>query len=198
MLKKLNSPWIGSIMGLIVYLAVTTVTWNTATSKIAAARPAAEEADADQPERHAWLFNSVESDNLVKELKQEREALAKKEKDLTELGARLRAERDELNQLTQMVHRLQKDFDASISRVADEEVTNLRKLAKTYGVMEADGAAGIFKQMDDAAIVKIMMFMKEVETGPILAAMAKHGEAEAKRAGDITEKLRLAIVPKKK
>ena len=61
-----------------------------------------------------------------------------------------------------------------------------------------DGAATIFKQMDDTSIVKIMVFMKDQETGPILAAMSKGGETEAKRAADLTEKLRVAVVPKKK
>jgi hypothetical protein len=43
-----------------------------------------------------------------------------------------------------------------------------------------------------------MLFMKEQETGPILAAMSKGGETEAKRAADLSEKLRVAVVPKKK
>jgi flagellar motility protein MotE (MotC chaperone) len=124
--------------------------------------------------------------------------LKKRETELNELKARLDSERSELNQLTQTVHRLQKDFDQSVSRVAEEETVNLRKLAKTYSGMEPEGAATIFKQMDDTAVVKIMMFMKELETGPILAALSKLGEADAKRAGDLTEKLRLAVVPKKK
>ena len=77
-------------------------------------------------------------------------------------------------------------------------MVNLKKLGKTYSGMEPEGAAAIFKQMDDAAIVKILVFMKEQETGPILAALSKMGETEAKRAGDLTEKLRLSVVPKKK
>src|SRR5687768_2574207 len=187
MLKKLNSPWIGSIVGLICYLAVTMATWNAATSKISAARQA-EDAKATPPEseQRSWMFDNVETENLVKELREEREALAKRERDLNELAQRLAAERDELNQLTQKVHRLQKDFDASVSRVSEEETANLRKIAKTYSGMEAAGAAGIFKQMDDGAVVKIMMFMRETETGPILTALAALGESDAKRAGELT------------
>jgi len=40
--------------------------------------------------------------------------------------------------------------------------------------------------------------MKEAETGPILAALSKMGEAESKRAGELTDRLRVAVVPKKK
>ena len=197
MLKKLNSPWVGSILGLVAFMGVTAATWNSATRKIQSAQQSAETnnvAKGDTP----WSFDTVEIDSLVKELKEGREALAKREKELNELADRLRAERNELTTLTQTVFQMQKEFDQSVSRVSEEETANLKKLAKTYSAMDADGAATIFKQMDDASVVKIMVFMKEQETSPIIAALAKGGEADAKRAADLTERLRVAVVPKKK
>jgi flagellar motility protein MotE (MotC chaperone) len=199
MLKKLASPWISSVIGLISFLTVTAVTWNVATRNITIAHEAATSAataTTDDPD--AWLHKTVESETLIKELREERNMLAKREKDLNELSARLNAERNELTQLTQTVHRMQKEFDSTVTRVADEESINLKKLAKTYATMEPEGAAGIFKQMDDSSVVKIMMFMKDQETAPILSALSKGGEAEAKRVGDLTERLRLAVIPKKK
>jgi flagellar motility protein MotE (MotC chaperone) len=187
------------MIGLICYLAVTAATWNAATSKLQAAQEAASAAEAPRPKNHeTWLMSNVEIESLVKELKDEREGLEKREKDLNDLAARLRSEREELNQLTQTVHRLQKEFDQNITRVGEEEMANLKKLAKTYTAVEPEAAATIFRKMDDASIVKIMVFMKEQETGPILAALSQGGETEAKRTADLTEKLRLAIVPKKK
>lgn len=198
MLKKLSSPWIGSILGLFVYLAVTAATWNAATANITADHGKNDPIPVEGGEYKPWLFNNVEVDNLIKELREEREMLKKREQDLNELSARLEHERTELTQLTQTVHRMQKDFDQSVSRVTEEETVNLKKIAKTYTAMEPEGAAGIFKTMEDTAVVKIMVFMKEAETGPILSAMSKLGEADAKRAGELTEKLRLAVAPKKK
>ena len=196
---KLNSPWIGSILGLAAFLAVTAGTWNAATRQIQAAHEAAIAATNNLAKTETpWSFDTAEVDSLVKELKEERELLDKREKDLNELKARLDSERNELTQLTQTVSRMQKDFDLSVSRVADEEMTNLKKLAKTYSGMEPDGAANIFKQMDDTSVVKIMVFMKEQENGPILAAMSKGGDTDAKRAADLTEKLRVAVVSRKK
>src|SRR3569832_49693 len=100
MFKLLNSPWVGSVAGLVAFMAVTAGTWNSATRKIQAAREAAAQtnqvANSDAP----WAFDTVEIDSLVKELKEERETLAKREKDLGDLQARLNAERDELTQLT--------------------------------------------------------------------------------------------------
>lgn len=199
MLKKLSSPWVSSMIGLACYLGVTAATWNAATSKLQAAQEAAAAAEEAPTKNHeSWLMSNVEIESLVKELKDERDALGKREKDLNDLAARLRSEREELNQLTQTVHRLQKEFDLNITRVSEEEAANLKKLAKTYTAVEPEAAATIFRKMDDASIVKIMVFMKEQETGPILAALSQGGETEAKRTADLTEKLRLAVVPKKK
>jgi flagellar motility protein MotE (MotC chaperone) len=196
MLKKLNSPWVGSIIGLVAFMMVTAMTWSAATQKIQAAHQVATNnvAKSETP----WSFDTAEIDALVKELREEKELLNKREKDLNELADRLRFERTELTQLTQTVHRMQQEFDLSVSRVNEEETANLKKLAKTYSAMDPDGAANIFKQMDDGSVVKIMVFMKDQETSPILASMSKGGETDAKRAADLTEKLRVAVVPKKK
>ena len=198
MLKKLNSPWIGSIIGLVAFMGVTAATWNSATRSIMAARAAAAATNEVKHGDTPWSFDTVEIDSLVKELREEREMLNKREKDLNELADRIRSERQELTQLTQAMHRMQKDFDQSVSRVSEEETANLKKLAKTYSGMEADETSKIFKQMDDSSIVKIMVFMKEAETAPILSSLARGGEADAKRAADLTDKLRVAVVPKKK
>src|SRR5215207_1444324 len=139
MLKKLNSPWIGSIFGLIAFLAVTAATWNSATRSIQAARAAAEATNNVAQSEHPWSFDTAEIDRLVKELRDEREMLNKREKDLNELRARLDSERQELTQLTQAMHRMQQEFDLSVNRVTEEETANLKKLAKTYSGMEPDG-----------------------------------------------------------
>jgi flagellar motility protein MotE (MotC chaperone) len=199
MLNKLGSPWIGSIVGLVCYLGVTAATWNAATANMVIGH---EEAPSDAPpegvDQTPWMFNNIEVEALVRELREEREALNKKEKDLNELSARLQSEREELNLLTNAMNRMQKEFDKSVSTVSEAEMANLKKLAKTYSGMEPEGAAAIFKQMDDPSIVKIMVVMKEQETGPILAALAQMGAADAKRAGELTEKIRLSVSPKKK
>ena len=200
MLKKLGSPWIGSIVGLFCYLGVTAATWNRATAHMVSTEHEAVVGDAppEGVDQSPWMFNNIEVEALIKELREERETLGKREKELKEWADRLEAERGEISQLTNSMARLQKDFDASVVRVGDEEAANLKKLAKTYSSMDPEGAATIFKQMEDPAVVKIMAMMKEQETGPILSALSKLGDADAKRAGDLTEKLRLAVVPKKK
>jgi flagellar motility protein MotE (MotC chaperone) len=72
----------------------------------------------------------------------------------------------------------------------------LKKLAKVYSGMTPDAAATVMTKLDDAVVVKIMLSMKESETGAILETMAKKGPAEAKRAADISEHVRLSVPAK--
>lgn len=196
MLKKLSSPWIASIIGVITYLAVTVTTWQAATKNVTGATKAPTQYLENEAPETPWLVANPEVEALVKELRQQQQTLNEREKSLNELSQRLASERAELIQLTGIVHKMQKEFDQTVSKVSDDETVNLKKLAKTYAGMEADAASAVFKKMEDGAIVKIMMFMRENETGPILSAMAKGTDEDAQRVADLTQRLRVAVVPK--
>ena len=98
--------------------------------------------------------------------------------------------------VTQSVRQLQTDFDQNVLRISEEETANLKKLAKVYADMEPASAANILQEMDDASIIKIMVFMKDVETAAIWEAMAKKGQPQAKRAALLSDRLRLAAYRK--
>jgi len=194
MKRLLQSPWVSSILGLVLFLATMIAVW----------RPRAlppEEPMLESKTRHngpSWAFFNPEMDLLMSELKQQKEALAAKEKSLNELAERLRTERSELNQLTQVVQQAQTEFDQNVTRVREQETSNLKKLAKMYSTMSPEGAAAVFKAMDDASVVKVLTFMRETETAPVLEAMARQSEADAKRVAGISERLRLSIAEVKK
>lgn len=147
------------------------------------------------PAGPSWTFQNPEIDALVQELRDEKQALAKRKAELEELAVRLSAERNELLQTTQAVHQLQVNFDQSITRIQDEETANLAKMAKTYVAMAPENVVKIFKELDDVTVVKVLRFMKEKEAAPILDQMARQGEPEAKRAAGLAEKLRLTVNP---
>ena len=90
------------------------------------------------------------------------------------------------------MRQLQGDFDKSVLRVKDEETGNLKKLAKVYSGMNPEAAASILEQLDNSAIVKILLFLKDAETASILEALAKKNEASAKRTAQISEQIRLS------
>jgi flagellar motility protein MotE (MotC chaperone) len=145
-----------------------------------------------------WERHDPEVDLLLEQLKAEKEFLTKRTAELRDLEARLAAERAEINQVTQRVAQLQLEFDQNIVRVKEEETPNLKKLAKLYTTMSPEGASIIFRELEDEVIVKVMRFMSEDQSAPLFDAMAREGEAQAKRAASIAEALRKATTEKKK
>ena len=190
----LQSGWFRGITGCVLYLGVTGFLLRPA-NLLNGTHPATVAARSNE-KSPSWEFSNPELDRLTTELKKEKEALGTKEQQLNELAARLEAERAEINIVTQTVHRLQREFDRNVVRIPEQETANLKKLGKTYATMSPEGAATIFKQMEDDQVVKILVFMKEGETAPVLESFARLGEAEAKRAAVISERLRTSIPPR--
>jgi flagellar motility protein MotE (MotC chaperone) len=190
MIKLLTSNWTAALLGSVVYVLSTVAFWKTPVIPQG-------HGGAEQPGAAAnrlvpsWDFVNPEADQLMAELRVEKKSLEKKEQQLNDLAMRLESERTELNQATQSVHQLQLDFDKNVVRIQDEETANLKKLAKVYADMTPESAASVFSQMDDPAVIKIMVFMKDTETAAVLEAMAKTGTPEAKRVAALSESLRL-------
>ncbi|MGC3960784.1 MAG: hypothetical protein QM813_23475 [Verrucomicrobiota bacterium] len=192
-MKILQNPLVSSILGLVLYVVVTVAVWKVP-ARAVESDPAQDEIVAQaRAATPSWEFKSQEADMLITELKAEKEALAKREKDLKDLEERLRVERLEINVVTQTVYQLQKQVEASIVRINAEEATNLKKLSRTYAAMSPEGAAPIMKEMEEATLTKILALLKETESAPILEAMSKLGPDEAKRVANITERLRFYL-----
>jgi flagellar motility protein MotE (MotC chaperone) len=187
MIKLLQSPGVASIIGMLLYLVTSAFIWPHGAPAHA---DAMEVTHGDVP---SWNFNNPEVDMLIAELKEARESVAKRDAQLNDLAERLKAERMEINQVTQTVSQMQSQFDSNVVRVKAEETVNLKKLAKTYAAMSPEGAATILKQLDDTALVKMLMCMKETERAPILEAMAKQSQADAQRVAAVCEHLRIAM-----
>jgi flagellar motility protein MotE (MotC chaperone) len=187
MTKILTSPWMTALAGAVVYLACTVVLWQTPKIPVSALK--APIATLVGP---SWEFSNPEADQLVTELKSEKQALSQREQQLNDMAVRLQAEQAELSQATQSVRIMETDFDSAVTRVKADETTNLKKLAKVYAEMDPATAATVLADMDDITIVKIMVFMKDTDTSAILEALAKKNDASAHRTAMISDRLRLA------
>ena len=200
-MKLIKSPWVASIIGMILYMLITAVSMKAAVKKNAAANTASQEAPHEEESEPgsgvmpSWTANSSDVDEMIKELRLEKETLKIRTKQLGESEARLVLDRQEMNQMTQVVGRMQKEFEAAITRVAEEETANLKRLAKTYSLMTPESAAQVFKQLEETSLVKVLMYMKDAQVSAILDRLAKEGETEAKRVAAISERLRLSINP---
>jgi flagellar motility protein MotE (MotC chaperone) len=195
MSKFLRSTWLIGLLGAVLFLAGMVIILRS--QNIVVARPNASDPDHAQdphkPPPPPWDTHNPELHQLLEELKAEKTQLAQREKELQELSTRLQSERAELTQTTQTVFRLQREFDQSVVRLREEEVANLKKLAKIYATMTPEGAVAVIKEMDDDQLVKFLVFMKEDESAPILEAFAKLGDVEAKRIAKISERIRLSL-----
>jgi flagellar motility protein MotE (MotC chaperone) len=190
MKKLLTSSWMTVLVGAVVYVISTVLFWKTPRPVPISSRQTHRAPGTPMP---SWDFVNPEADQLLVELHTQKDELNKREQQLNELALRLAAERNELNQVTQTVYQLRTDFDQSYLRVQSEETANLKKLAKVYAAMTPDSAATVLGQLDDTAIVKTMLFMKEADTAAIFESLAKQGPAQAKRAANLSERLRTSV-----
>jgi len=189
MIKLLQSNRTAGVIGAMLYLLMTAWLWHPPN------QPSAPGGGHRLSQRAtpSWNFQNAEMDLLIEELKKEKEALKKRQTQLNELSDRLQAERLEINQVTQMMHHLQGQFDSNVVHVVEEENANLKKLARTYAGMTPEAAALVFKQMDESTLLKILALMRDSEAAPIFEVMAKQSDAEAKRVANLSERLRLAL-----
>ena len=196
-MKFLQSPLIASVLGALLYLGITF--WQLLSVRVhrpavvsAAAKKPLTKAEAAHIARMQWDPQNPEVDDLIKELKAGKETLIKREEDLKEYAARLQTEREEIDRVAQGVQRMQTDFEKSLLKVKDDETGNLKRLSKMYSTMSPDGAAKIFKELDEESIGKILVLMKETDSALILDALAKQGGPAAKQAASLSERLRIA------
>lgn len=194
MIRILQSGWMAALLAAIAFLGTTSYEliqfYNSAPADIATELDNLD-ASVNGP---SWRFTNPELDQLIADLRTEKENLDARAQQLDELATRLQNERSELNQVTQMVSRIQQDFDHEVTSVHEEEMANLKHLAKVYAAMTPASAVIILKELDDQQIVKILCFMKEAETAPILEAFANSGAADARRAAMLSERIRLTLM----
>ncbi|HTD66932.1 MAG TPA: hypothetical protein VK846_10430 [Candidatus Limnocylindria bacterium] len=187
-MKILSSSWFVALVGSLAYLGTTLFCFSIA--KLGTIHPTAVAEEDHAILTESWGFKNPELDQMIVELKQEKEALSLRAQQLKELEARLASERQEIKAVTDAVSRLQRELDQSVLRIKQEEIPNLKKLAKVHAAMSAEGSANILKEETDEEILKVLFYLKPTETGPIVEAFGKLGKAEAQRAAQLTERLR--------
>ena len=175
-----------------------------------------EKADADADEAYknmtnayanakrasVWNFKTAAVDELIAELKGERQNILEEQKDLAALSSQVTAERQEVGKVKAEVTKLRQDLEARIVEITDNEKDNLKKLVSTYTIMQPANAVPILRELDENTVVKILSQMKPERVALILGAMAQmpdksNDEPPSKRAARISDKLRLMKAIKK-
>jgi flagellar motility protein MotE (MotC chaperone) len=193
MLKLLQSNWMSALVGALTYIGVTVAVWRSPKIELPPRGLVVAKAPALVP---SWEFQNAEVDELIADLQHQKQVLGDRERQLNGLDARLKAEREEIVVVSQNVTRMQTEFDQNVVRVREEETANLKRLAKIYATMSPEGAVNILREMKDDDIVKIFAYMKDAETAPILELLAHNSPTDAKRAAQISERLKVVMYRK--
>jgi len=211
--KPIALPLIGSLIGGLLYLAVTAalilkgykppapppakVAKAVEKDGVSGAPLAGKTADEINGTTQSWNYYNEDIELLITYLKDTSNSFRIRQKDLDELGQRLAAERAELASVTQLVARLRDDIDKQVIRIQDDEIINVKRLAKTYAGMDPSSAAKVFAELDEKLVVKVMSQMKDDQNAAILDALAKTNAQGAKLAAALSDKLRLVATGKK-
>jgi flagellar motility protein MotE (MotC chaperone) len=196
MIGLLKTKWMAVALGSVFYMITTWLFLQPGKHLSLAAGQIRDRANASAPAvvaKPSWAFDNPEMNQWITELKEQREALRTRAQQLDELEARLKAERQEIYSVTQAVYNLKTNIEATVTRVGQEETTNLKRLAKVYAAMTPEGATRILREMDDEQVVKILALMKESESAPILEGMAQGAKEDSKRAALLSNRLRLTV-----
>lgn len=212
-MKPIAIPLIGSLIGGLLYLAVTAAlilkgykppapppakaAKVVEKDGVSGAPLAGKTADELNGTIQSWNYYNPDIEFLITYLKQTSNLFRIRQKDLDELGQRLAAERAELASVTQSVARLRDDIDKQVIRIQDDEIINVKRLAKTYAGMDPSSAAKVFAELDEKLVVKVMSQMKDDQNAAILDALAKTNAQGAKLAAALSDKLRLVSTGKK-
>src|SRR6267378_5515989 len=137
-MRWLQSPWMVSLSGCLLFLATTAAVISPAHFEGVHAADAVSSSPNNDP---SWKFRNPEFEQWVEELKQEREALAAKEKALRDWETRLEAERAEICAVTQTVNQLQMEFDKNVVRFKRQDAENLKRQSQVIAAMPPAGAA---------------------------------------------------------
>ncbi len=138
----------------------------------------------------SWKFHNPDIDQWVAQIKNERDSLAVKEQNLKEWETRLAAESREIAAVTQAVTRTQTDFDKRVLLFSDQQKDNVKKQLKVIADMSPDGAVAMLNEMPDDEVAQMLYTLKPDVSGAILDAMSKLGNAPAKRAATLTERIK--------
>ena len=193
-MKFLASSWGLAILGLLLNVGTTIALLLPAIGTLVQPEIGPPEKTALPP--RMWSFKTEAVEQLIAELKTEREKLEGERKGVVGLQGQVAAERAELDKVRADIKAMQDEIDQRVVQIEEQEMKNLKSLAQTYSAMNPPAAVPIFREMDENMVVKVLSFMKSDRIGPILGEMGKAPEKPgteslAKRAARISDKLRL-------
>ncbi|MBK1878433.1 MotE family protein [Pelagicoccus mobilis] len=194
-MKILNKPVVLAILALLLMVGTQFVALKMYWSELfPEPKSKALVVTREEPEPFEWGFASDYITNLEEELNRRIAALEVRESELAEYEARLGADRAEIEEIKSQVELMREHLLEGIVKLEADEKDNLKRLAKTYALLDPEAAVSIFNELDDSTVVKILFFMDSETVGAVLEEMVTangNGSEQVKRAAKISDMLRL-------
>lgn len=147
------------------------------------AAPAAAEAIVPSNDVKPALDFSASEIAVLEALAARRTALEKREKDMNDREALIKAAEVRVEQKIGELNALRADIEKLLKRQNAEQEAQLGNLVKIYETMKPKDAARIFDEMEMAVLLEVLERMKAQKTAPIMAAMS------SRKANDVTRQL---------
>ena len=197
--KLLRNPLVLAVLAGMSYLGTTAAVlhlrWTTLSEPPAAVvSTSAKKQSLITVGSRPWDFWSAETEEMIAELGREHARLDERTHDLDTLKTRLDGEKVELDRLREQITQSRQELDHATTELGEDETKNLRPLAQTYSRLTPRATVAIFREMDDATVLKILALMKTDAVGLIFEEMARTSDQNgtlASRAAALTDKLRL-------
>lgn len=131
---------------------------------------------------------------LAQSLKEREKKVKEEEERLQRMALVLEKEKAEILKAKTEVESMHKDISEFIPAIDDGEKKNLKKLAKMFETLSPESANPILSRMPDQTLVIVLSFMKPRNSAKLLSGYATYNSESAKRAADLTEKLKNLVV----
>lgn len=142
-----------------------------------------------------WTFQTHSVEQMLEELRDRRQAVSERERELRAWEARLQAEARELGQTRATIIQMQESLDAQLEKLEVVESANLQREVELYAQMEPEDVVTIFGRMSNAEVVRMLSLMPPESLAPLLSEMLRSGpgdgKARAERVARILEALRI-------
>ncbi len=191
----LKSSWFLALLGIVLGIGTTAgVILMNQEDLLTTPTHAAPKAPVPANAPRDWVFWTDEINKLALDLKDEREALEQREKEIEAFEKRVAGEREELRKVRAELDVMRREVIDNIPKIEASEKQNVKNLAKTYSTMKPQDAVSVMRELDDSSVVKILASMKADVVGTIFQEMAKAKDNDgtlAVRAARLSEQLRL-------
>ena len=139
---------------------------------------------------------------LADSLKQREIKIKENEERIQREMALMEKEKKELIKIREEVQSLHQAIAANITKnveyyipmIKEAEKKNLKKMARMFETLSPENANPIMARMPDQTLVIVLSYMKPRNSAKLLAGYATYNNESARRAAELTEKLRNLVI----